>query len=187
MDVKELLYEEINRLGTNFIRKKLSESRENSIGLVDDIMNNCSIIDDGRTLNNMDQVALAESLMHYLLTTMMLPSQRKIKIGDLEVSLVIPDYRNLKKNPEQVLFIQFISPESSDVQGVLGSLRALQPFHQNIWVISYLPVNVPSPLKNYYISKSDNFDSYDKQRFSRIMYDVQAFIDNVKDFHFKVF
>jgi hypothetical protein len=145
------------------------------------------MLNDDSSLNHTDQVALAESLMHYLLTTMMLPSQRKIKINGIEISVIIPDLRNFKKNPEQVLFIQFVNTETSDAQSIVRSLKTLHPIHANIWVISYMPLNVPSQVKNYYISKPSKFIGDDKMEFSRIMYDVGAFIDKLNGFHFKVF
>lgn len=187
MDVKELLYAEINQIGISRIHKKLSESRENSIALIDELMDKCTIINESGLISTTDQLALAESLMHYLLTTMMLPSQRKIKIGEIEISVIIPNFRNIKRNSEQVLLIQFIDSESSDVQSIVSSLKALQPIHHNIWVISYLPVNVSGQIKNYCISKSTKFERNDELQFSRIMHDAAAFVDKLNGFHFKVF
>lgn len=187
MDVKELLYGVINKMGTSVIHQKLSESRENSIVLIDELMNNCKMINKDKPLNGADQLALAESLMHYLLTTLMLPSQRKIKIGEIKISVIIPDLRNLNKNPEQVLFIQFIDPQSSNAQSIINALKTLQPVHDNIWLISYLPVNTTGRIKNYCISKSANLGSDYNLQFSRIIYDVGLFTDNLIGFHFKVF
>jgi hypothetical protein len=187
MDVKELLYAQINEMGISLIHKKLSESRENSVALIDELMNSCSMIIEDRPFSDTDRLTLAESLIHYLLTTMMIPSQRKIKIGEIEISVIIPNLRNLSKNPEQVLFIQFINQESSDIQGIIRSLKALQPIHHNIWVISYLPINVPSQIKNYCISKPATSWGDDKLQFASIIYDAEAFIDKLNGFHFKIF
>jgi len=187
MDVKELLYTQINQMGTSLIHKKLSESRENSVVLIDELMNNCSVNIEDIPFSDTDRVALAESLMHYLLTTMMIPSQRKINIGEIEISVIIPDLRNLNNNPDQVLFIQFVNHESSDIHSIIRSLKTLQPIHHNIWVISYLPINIPAQMKNYCISKSTTFGGNDKLQFANIIYDVEAFIDKLNGFHFKVF
>lgn len=187
MDVKELLYTQINQMGTSLIHKKLSESRENSVALIDELMNNCSKNIENKPFSDTDRLALAESLIHYLLTTMMIPSQRKINIGEIEISVIIPDLRNLSKNPEQVLFIQFVNHESSDIQSIIRSLKTLQPIPHNIWVISYLPIDVPAQMKNYCIAKSATFGGNDKLQFTNIINDAEAFIDKLNDFHFKVF
>lgn len=186
MDVKELLYEQINEMGTDNILQKLSESRENSITIIDELIRNCYTNKHGILIDSTACLTLAESLMHYFLTTMMLPSQRKITIKNVELSLIIPDARNLKKHLEQVLFIQFVSSEYNETQKIVNSITSLQPFPQNVWVVSYLPIILPNNAVNYCISNLGRSNSNIHQ-FSRIMVDIGTFLDTIKDFPFKVF
>ena len=76
-------------------------------------MNNCLISLNGIRITDSDWVSLAEALMHYMLTVMMLPSQRKIMVEDIEVSIIIPNARNINKNLDQILIIQFCNFDSS--------------------------------------------------------------------------
>lgn len=185
--MKDLLYEEINRMGTNFIFEKLRESKENSTNIIDQLLNNCSHNRNGKFLTSSDHLALSEALTHYMLTTMMLPSQRKIRLGEIEISLIIPDSRNLKKNPNQTLIIQFLPEENFNLEKMVAPLSKLQPNSENIWIVSYSPIRPLDRVKNYVISNSHNKDQNDCIRFSRILFDAATFVDLVKDFHFRVF
>ena len=187
MEMKDLLYEEINRMGTNFILEKLRESRENSTNIIDQLLNNCYHNRYGKFLTVSDHLSLSEALTHYMLTTMMLPSQRKIRLGGIEISLILPDSRNLKKSPNQTLIIQFLPDEKISLENMVTLISKLQPNSENIWFVSYSPIRLPDRMKNYVISNSHNKDYHDCIRFSRILFDAAAFVDLVKDFHFRVF
>src|SRR5215208_2715083 len=82
---------------------------------------------------------LCESLLHFFLTICTLPSERKIKINNFAMlDLVIPNLRNLKKYPHRSLIIQVI--KSKNELNRMKQVDVLQPYKNNIWIISVNPL-----------------------------------------------
>ncbi len=186
MDVKNLLYTEIDHMGSLLIKQKLGEKKENSIQIIEKLMKNCSDSLNGISLPPYDWVTLAEALMHYMLTAMVLPSQRKINIGGVEISIIIPNARNIYKNLEQILIIQFCKDSDNSVRNLVEKLKAIQPNKQNIWLVSYLPLDIPVPSSNYIISDSMNVNDSMIFPFSQIIQDVVYYIDQINYSGFKI-
>jgi hypothetical protein len=185
MDLKNLLYAEIEHMGSLLIKQKLKEKNENSKYIIEELMKNCLNSLNGSKLPDANWVSLAEALMHYMLTVMVLPSQRKIIVGDIEVSIIIPNIRNINKNLSQILIIQFCNNDFS-IKKLVKRLKAIQPNEQNVWLVSYLPLDLAVPFRNYVIS--DPILEKDEMilPFSQIIMDVVYYIDKINYTGFKI-
>jgi len=123
--IKDIMYEVIKEMGAERIRSEASS------GSCDNIMNKlfteakkrASCIDKScRT-----DAILATSLLHYMLTLCLVPSQRKIAYDNAEIDIVIPGMRELKADPKNALVIMISNmPDISDIQ----------PHSENIWAMS---------------------------------------------------
>lgn len=185
MDVKNLLYTEIDHMGTQNIRRKITENTENSKYIIEQIMKNCFKTLDKINISSYDRISLAEALTHYMLTNMLLPTQRKINFDGFEVSIVIPNARNMIKNLKETLIIQFYTSEN-DLKTILDHLVALQPLRQNIWIVSYLPINYSIPIKNYVILYQKNKDNKLVLPFSHLLIDIAEYVQQINYSGFKI-
>jgi hypothetical protein len=149
-------------------------------------MKNCLNSLDRNTLLDSEWVSIGEALMHYMLTVMVLPSQRKITIDGFELSVVIPDARNIYKNHDQVVIIQFYIDEDNTVKNMVDKLKSIQPIMENIWIVSFLPIDIPNPLKNYVISDRVNVSSETVFPYSIIISDVAQHLEKINYSGFKI-
>lgn len=173
-------------MGSLNIKQKLLNKNENSKFIIEELLKNCMNSTNGKTLSNGEWVSLAEALMHYLLTIMVIPSQRKININGLEVGIMIPNARDIYKILEQVIIIQFCLTEDETIKNVVEKLKAIQPLHQNIWIVSYSSIDTLKPLKNYVISNSKTINSDNVYPFSQIMIDIVQHVDRINYSGFKI-
>lgn len=186
MDIKDLLYAEIDNMGSLLIRQKLVKKKENSVYIIEELMKNCLYALKGISISHSDWVSLAEALMHYMLTVMVLPSQRKINVSGVEVSIIIPNARNIYKNLDQILIIQFCKNEDDSVKNLVDKLNTIQPNKQNIWLVSYSLLKIPVTSRNYIISNPMNLNDNISFPFSQIMLDVVHYIDKINYSGFKI-
>jgi hypothetical protein len=186
MDLKNLLYAEINSMGSLNIKRKMIEKSENSKYIIEELMKNCLNSLDRNTLFDSEWVSIGEALMHYMLTVMVLPSQRKITMDGFEVSVVIPDARNICKNQDQVVIIQFYIDEDNPLNNIVDKLKSIQPIMENIWIVSYSSIDMPNPLKNYVISDRVNVNGETVFPFSRIILDVVEHLEKIDYSGFKI-
>jgi hypothetical protein len=80
----------------------------------------------------------------------MLPSQRRIKLRDLEIDLIIPDIKTFSKDPSKVIIIKF-DKDSSTLE-YINRLNVIQPYKENIWVVSSTPITFN--YRNYIIYRN---------------------------------
>lgn len=186
MDLKNLLYSEIDRMGSSSIKQKLLNKNENSKFIIEELLKNCMNSINNKALSDSEWVSLAEALMHYLLTIMVIPSQRKITINGLEVGIMIPSARDIYKILEQVIIIQFCLTEDETIKNVIEKLNAIQPLQQNIWIVSFSSIDIPKPLRNYVISNSKTIHSDNVFPFSQIMIDIVEHVDRINYSGFKI-
>lgn len=106
--IKDYLFEYIKNSKT--IPKLVAEKRFDAI--IEDVTRNC--YDQTSSMGQKDEAVgiLATGLLHYLLTSALISSQRKIKYGNQEIDIVIPDIKTLQKDPKKSLIICI--PKSSD-------------------------------------------------------------------------
>ena len=180
-----MLYTEIEHMGSLFIKQRLREKNENSRYVIEELMNNCLISLNGIRIPDSDWVSLAEALMHYMLTVMVLPSQRKIIVDDIEVSIIIPNARNINKNLDQILIIQFCNSDNS-TKNLVERLKAIQPNKHNVWLVSHSPLGLDMTLRNYVISDPIGVNDEMILPFSQIIMDVVHYIDKINYTGFKI-
>jgi hypothetical protein len=172
VEVNSFLYSVIEEIGKEKIQIDLTSNIGLSRMYIDMIMqksiSKLNTFPDEETLG-----VLCESLLHFFLTICTLPSERKIKINNLGIlDLVIPNLRNLKKYPDRSLIIQVIKNQNE--LNRIKQVDALQPYANNIWVISASPCQ--QKYRNYTLyegSKSYNF--------SDILLHIYSFLKDVGD------
>jgi hypothetical protein len=150
--VKDLLYQTLEAIPQNDIHKRISSDTKS---LIKEIFSKSGIDTlDGNKTENYEK--FAESLMHYLLTNALIPSQRKILVDQIELDVVIPDIRTLKASNKDAIVLVF--PKSEDVKSIrqrLENIHKIQPIQENIWLVQKLSLDLA--YKTYEIDKTKTF------------------------------
>lgn len=171
--IKDLLYQTLETLSESYVQDKIAHD---SKGIITEIFAKSDIdsIDGDRTEN---YEKFAESLMHYLLTNALIPSQRKITVDQTEVDIVIPDVRTLKTANKDAVILVF--PKTSNKNAIrqrLEKIRSIQPTQQNIWLIQKSSSGFP--YKTYEL---------DNHTFSNILDDLKDITAGKTQSKFKIF
>jgi hypothetical protein len=225
MDIKDNLYSVLNHLGKENLQIEFQNNIVSSISKIKEILNKTietiETIDETKSndnnVNNCNNVQeslsnLCEAFLHFLLTTSTLPSQRKIKLKDLEIDLIIPDIKTFFKDPSKVVIIKF-DKDSSTLE-YIKRLNVIQPYKENIWVVSSTPItfyyrnyiiyrnkeeehshnlfdNQHEQVEKYYNDSQRNTNS-DKETiqsnlvpFNKILVDIYKFLMDTQDTSFK--
>jgi len=110
---------------------------------------------------------LMESLTHYLFTEMLIPSQRKISYGNIELDMIIPNLVELKKNSDNSILIFFVKSSNNNIiKQRIQAVKKIQKTDKNIWVISKDEINI-----------SQKVYKIEKESFSRFLDDIQNFTE----------
>ena len=175
--VKDVLYQELDRITENKI--ELEISKNNSSKVINEIISNCSskiLQYSGDRDENFG--VLAESLMHYLLTISIIPSQRKVSMDNVELDIVIPDLKLLKEKPKESLVILF--PKSSNMNKINQRISEIKKIadQANIWLVLHTDLQVK--YKKYLIGIDNN-------SFNNIIEDITKFLSKRKQSKLKIF
>jgi hypothetical protein len=161
-DVKDMLYSVINEIGREKIRANVATDVKSSEKYCRDIIATCT--------NRLDLEAgdktlatLCEALLHFMLTTSLLPSERKVSMRRADLDIVIPSTRVLGKSPEKSLIIQVIR---GDFATKAKQAESVQPYRENIWLVSARPLQ--KTYKNYHLGSESSYP--------RIVSDISAFL-----------
>ena len=112
MDIKDNLYSVLNDFGKESIQIEFQNDINTSIPKIKEILektiesiyrtkpNEMNVHD--LNINQKPLSSLCEALLHFLLTTSSLPSQRKIMLREIEIDLVIPDIKTFLKDPKRL-------------------------------------------------------------------------------------
>src|SRR6187431_2601954 len=168
MDLKELLYSKIDQLGVDYIKTKIKGNIQNSEYIIKRLLEECASSSGVRNLTDSDYLELAEGLLHYLLTITITPSQRKININNIEVSILVPGARDLRINTDKVIIIQFLKADKIEYDQTIRELLKIQPTLNNIWLVSYYPMVTMVPLKNFVIDGESIKNKDIVQPFSKV-------------------
>ena len=163
-DIKYILYSTIDKIGKERIRTQVISDIEMSERCCNEILDECK----NRMGDELDEESfgnLCEALLHFMLTTSLLPSERKISWKGSGLDVVIPSLKMLGKSSEKALVIQII--KRNDELTKIKHAESVQPHHENIWIVSARRLQVDH--KNYYIG-SREFP------YSRIILDINAFL-----------
>ncbi len=135
--------------------------------IIEDVTANCydQIISMGNKAESIG--ILATGLLHYLLTNALITSQRKIEYEGIEIDIIVPDVKTLKKDPKKTLLVCI--PKSSDPKTInekISALEKIQPEKENIWLV--LSEDISTGKKSFVLSKDNN-------TFSKIIFEIAKF------------
>ncbi len=161
--IKDYLFNYIKN--SSIIPKLVAEKKFDQI--IEDVTKNC--YDHILSMGEKDEAVgvLATGLLHYLLTSALITSQRKIQYKDNELDIVIPNTKTLEKDPKKTLLIAI--PKSSDTKVIeekISKLEEIQLVTENIWIV--LSKNIPIKKKTFVLSKEEN-------SFSKIIFEIAQF------------
>ena len=171
--IKDILYEEISNIGEDKIQKEIAN--KNTSNIIKKITIPC--IEKIKRIEGTYQTNLAKfqtSILHYLLTLVMIPSQRKITMNNIEIDIVIPDSRTLKNEPKNSIIISIPETHEQNICEQIDSLKSIQPNVDNIWCVTEQNIDQ----KRYSI----NDDS-----FFGIIEDIEKFLSKTKSRQFRFF
>jgi hypothetical protein len=180
--IKQILYPIIEELGRENIQLKISSNIKLSQEYIDIIMNRCiskiASLSDNYD-RDFDIAVLSEALLHYMLTTSTLPSERKVEINnDQKLDIVIPSLPSLRKDPNKSLVIHVIKNKKTDLTKI-EKLESLQPNPRNIWCITTRPLSI-ARYTQYCI-----IPSYSSRKYSYIIIDIDKFLKSTNDKSFR--
>jgi hypothetical protein len=163
-DVKDILYSVIDKIGKEKIQIEVNSEIEISEKRCDEILEECKKL-MGNDMSEDSLADLCEALLHFLLTASLLPSERKVNLKGIELDLVVPSLKMLKKDPDKALVIQII--RENEELAKLERTKSMQPYEENIWLVSARKLDTYH--KNYYAGSS-------LFPYSRIIIDINAFL-----------
>ncbi len=163
-DIKDILYSVIDKIGKEKIQIEVNSEIEISEKRCDEILEECKKL-MGSGMSEESLVDLCEALLHFMLTASLLPSERKVNLKGIELDLVVPSLKVLKKDPDKALVIQII--RENEELAELERTKSMQPYDENIWLVSARKLDTYH--KNYYVGSS-------LFPYSRIIIDINAFL-----------
>jgi hypothetical protein len=163
-DVKEILYTVIDDIGREKIRADVSSNIELSSKYCADILERCRH-DLGDEANDETLGMLCESLLHFMLTATLLPSERRVIVQGTELDIVVPSVKSLARNPDKTLVIQFIKTDADTAR--INQVMMLQKNLENLWIVSARKTEYEG--RNYYLGST-------KFEYSSIIRDIQIFL-----------
>lgn len=178
MDVKEILYNSIEN-HKEYIISDIAQGKSHHV--IENICKECIPLLENLEGNQSEILGtFAEGLVHYLLTTALIPSQRKIVVENIFVDISIPDIKTLKSNPQDVLVIAFPkNNEMSAIRNRVTELKKIQPIKENIWIV--LENNADIETRTYSIFNNE------KNSLSSVLNDIIGFLTNRKQSKLKLF
>lgn len=178
MEIKEILYNSIDK-HSRYIVSDIAQGKSSEV--IETIYEECK--DQLEKLDgNKSEVlgTFAEGLVHYLLTTALIPSQRKITFNDVYVDILIPDIKILGTSPQDALIISF--PKTNDISIIknrLTEIIKIQPIKENTWFVLENEIGIGT--RTYTINNKCDFP------FSNIINDIIGFLTNKKQSKLKLF
>ncbi len=160
MSIKNDLYTILNNIGKEKLQIEFQNNINSSIPNIKEIISQAVLMrnqmkNKGNSNNNeysRDYLPLlCEAFLHFLLTTTSLPSQRKIKINELEIDLVIPDLKILNQDPRKAIIIKF-DKDLSTFDYITRLHEKIPIPEDNLWLVSSTPLSLP--YRNYILFKN---------------------------------
>ena len=178
MESKDLLYKAISGYREQQILSDIVQGE--SPNAICTIYDNCIPEIDEFTGNRSEiRASFAEGLMHYMLSTALIPSQRKTSFKSVEIDIAVPDTKTLASSPQDVVLISFPkTSESKEIEEHVNQIKIIQENPDNIWVV--LDRHIPIDARVYSLDR-DNFT------FANIINDLISFSSNKKQSKLKIF
>jgi hypothetical protein len=188
LDAKEILYSILREMGKDKIESEIVSNLSQIPFIIKEIFSRCVNSLQTNADRQKMQSDIAEALMHYLLTVIMLPSERKIKHGDIEIDLVIPNGKQLHDDPQRALVIFFPkSIKMDDINARLDKLLKVQPKKSNIWMVCGYYDDTLHSFNEYTIFVQDDFADKSLKPLSSIIDAIKYFVEKNKIKSFRIF
>ncbi len=192
MEIKEILYAEIDKMGKNYIRTILSSDISNSKTVINLLLNNCSNLLNKDNLYEDEFVSFSEALLHFILTMSMIPAERKISVDDIEVDVLVPNYRNLKVDNDKAILIHFFKNKNENINESIEKLSKIQKNINNIWIVSSKNVhlNLDTFIVSQFLSTNTTTTNYNNKfnyPFSEILIKIDEFLKKINYSGLKIF
>jgi hypothetical protein len=85
-----------------------------------------------------------------------------------------------------VIIIQFLKGDEVEYEQTISELSKIQPNLDNIWLVSYSPIVTRSPLKNFVIDGESIENKELAQPFSKMMIEINGFLDRINYSGFRI-
>jgi hypothetical protein len=186
VDIKEILYTEIDKIGgKDVIRTQLSNDISDSKQIINTLLNKCSVLLNKEDHQIEDEFAMfGEALLHFLLTMAMIPAERKIVVDNIDIDILIPNSKNLKTDNEKALIIYFLKNKKEDINDTIRKISEIQNNKNNIWLVS--SKDIQSKQNTFIVSSSSSslsvYDDYAERPiypFSEILIKINEFLKNI--------
>jgi hypothetical protein len=178
-ELVSVVYDAINEIGKHKIRSDVISN----IKIADEYMISIFNKSTEQFINRQDSnslITMYEILLHFMLTACTIPSQRKVKISQLTIDLVIPNLHILSRIPGDAILVQFIrSDKDMTTIDKLLSLLGLKTEDLNMWLITTLDLHVKDTTHVINLNSSKIDCSY-------IMRDIDTFLKERRDKSFRL-
>ncbi len=189
IDAKEILYAALEEIGKEKVESSIVSVTSEVSTVINQIWSKC--VQSLNSYKDYDRAKvhgdLAESLMHYLLTITMIPSERKVKHNNIEIDIVIPTVKQLQTDPKRTLVIAFQkSLATNDVDAHIQKLVKAQPNRDNIWLVFGYHDNVIDSYTEFVAFLPDDSKGQFKP-LSSIIDEIRQFVETNKIKSFRIF
>ena len=178
-ELVSVVYDAIDEIGKPKIRSDVISN----IKIADEYMKSIFNKSTEQFINRLDSnslISMYEILLHFMLTACTIPSQRKVKISQLTIDLVIPNLDILSRIPGDAILVQFIrSDKDMTTIDKLLSLLRLKTEDLNMWLITTLDLHVKDTTHVINLNSSKIDCSY-------IMRDIDTFLKERRDKSFRL-
>ena len=173
--IKDRLYHTIEAISESKINQQIIQNNTHSI--IKQIISQSNL--DTLPGNHIEAYeTFAESLMHYLLTNALIPSQRKTTVNQIDIDIVIPDIRTLGLAKKDAIILVFPKTDNlTTIKSRLQRLGTIQPIKENIWLIQKSSLGLP--YKTYEIDGECTF--------ANIINDIKSETSSKIQSKFKIF
>lgn len=177
LELGEIIYSSISEYGEQRILSDIVQGESPEV--IKTIFEHClAKIEKNESVKSDICGSVAEGLLHYMLTTAMIPSQRKTLFQSVEVDIAVPDTRTLTVSPQDVIIIYFPKTDNENIiKSQIENIKKIQPNLSNIWVV--LDNNIPLETKIYTLK--------DSVTFANIVNDLISFTSTKKQSKLKIF
>ncbi|MGH9979045.1 MAG: hypothetical protein ACRD8Z_24920 [Nitrososphaeraceae archaeon] len=178
-DLVSVVYDAINEIGKHKIRSDVISN----IKMADEYMKSIFNSSTEHFINRLDGnslITIYEILLHFMLTACTIPSQRKVKISQLTIDLVIPNLQILSRSPDDAILVQFIryDKDMTTIDELLSLLK-FKTEDLNMWLITTSDLHVKDTTQVINLSGS-RIDC------SCIIRDIDTFLKERRDKSFRL-
>jgi hypothetical protein len=190
INAKEVLYAVLDQMGKEAVESTIVSNPLQVPALINRVCERCmkSLSTYGSYDKAKVQGEFLEAVMHYLLATAMVPSERKVKYNDLEIDLVIPSVKQLQSDTNRALVILFPKIlERVSIRSRLQHMLEIQPNKHNIWLVLGHYDDTIDAFNGFTVFVQDHLTRHPFKPFSSIMNEINEFVERNKVRGFKIF